>query len=145
MDEVKTCTACGAVKPLTDFTVDRHRPDGRRACCRTCWTAKARIWRQLRGPEYARAQARKYYQHHRAERRAAQAAYIARLKAAGKPIPGAQRHRPPKPRPPPPPPPPPAPPAPPARTGAPKPPALHVRDRAAIDAEIRALQRHMRY
>ena len=35
----KVCTKCGETKALTEYPVDRHRPDGHRAVCRPCWQA----------------------------------------------------------------------------------------------------------
>ncbi|MGP4916810.1 HNH endonuclease [Brachybacterium tyrofermentans] len=38
---MKTCTKCGEEKPLTDYSPDRRRADGRVARCKSCaWTAK---------------------------------------------------------------------------------------------------------
>lgn len=36
----KTCSSCGAVKPLDEFHKDRNRPDGRRSACKACRSQK---------------------------------------------------------------------------------------------------------
>ena len=39
VSQAKECTKCGETKALTEYPVDRHRPDGHRAVCRPCWNA----------------------------------------------------------------------------------------------------------
>lgn len=53
----KTCTKCGATKPLSDFHRDRTKPDGHRARCKACFlAAQAARRRRLAtsGPTIAR-------------------------------------------------------------------------------------------
>lgn len=38
--EAKSCSSCGAVKPLGAFHKDRNRPDGRRSACKSCRSQK---------------------------------------------------------------------------------------------------------
>lgn len=38
----KTCSRCGEVKPLDEFNKDRTARDGRRTCCKPCYSAYGR-------------------------------------------------------------------------------------------------------
>lgn len=71
---MKTCTGCGRSKPLTAFSVDRHRRDGRQVRCKQCQTI-ARAEHRARDPERARTSAHANYvrtrERHRERGRAA--------------------------------------------------------------------------
>jgi hypothetical protein len=54
---MKTCTNCGAEKPLEGFPPNRWASDGRSPWCRACANAATRAWRE-RNPEKAAS----YYQ-----------------------------------------------------------------------------------
>lgn len=136
---LKPCRTCGQVLPLSCFPVDRAQATGTRGHCRPCWLQLEKQRREKRGPEYARALSRRYYQRHAEQRRAAQRAYYARTRTVAQKT-HQRRPRPPLPLPPAPPPPPPSapPPAPPARL------TLRVRSEQTISEEIRQLERAMR-
>lgn len=55
----KRCWACGQVKLLRAFPVDRSRPDGRGGRCRVCDRAKAAAYRAA-DLEQERARQREY-------------------------------------------------------------------------------------
>ena len=44
--ESKACTGCGTVKPLTDFSFDKRRADGRQARCKACYNAYKKVYRE---------------------------------------------------------------------------------------------------
>lgn len=41
---MKTCNKCGETKPLSEFNVMRHAPDGRRYSCNACASKASRAW-----------------------------------------------------------------------------------------------------
>ena len=43
-DAAKPCPACGEVKPLTAYSVDRSRSDGHMRTCKACNDAKSRAY-----------------------------------------------------------------------------------------------------
>ena len=42
---MKTCSKCGAEKPLSDFGVDKRKPDGRKYHCKACHNAQNTAYR----------------------------------------------------------------------------------------------------
>src|SRR5919197_1141296 len=64
----KTCTQCGARKPLADFPRDRRAKDGHRADCKACNAKKSRTY-QAAHSAARRHYARTYAAAHRDERR----------------------------------------------------------------------------
>ena len=76
---MKTCSACGNTKAVSEFSKDKHKADGLRTQCKDCkkqadlayqsarreeYADRARRWRQEnpdRWRDYSRAYARDYY------------------------------------------------------------------------------------
>jgi hypothetical protein len=59
---VKRCTGpCSAVKPLSDFCVDRQKREGRASWCKSCAAARVRVYAQAHLEEN-RARARQWKQ-----------------------------------------------------------------------------------
>jgi hypothetical protein len=86
----KACTGCGEVKPLDQYSKDRHRPDGKCARCKACQSAKKkaqwadpdtrakmsaanRRW-HAENPERNTARTAKWWATHREDYKAARAA-----------------------------------------------------------------------
>jgi len=60
--DLKECTVCRGVKPLTEFSRRSDRPCGRLAKCKPCATAATRAWAAANEtPERRRKKAREYY------------------------------------------------------------------------------------
>lgn len=51
MGKTKTCTTCGVIKPLTEYSPRKDRPLGVHYSCKSCLAEKARVYR--RGKEYS--------------------------------------------------------------------------------------------
>ena len=51
----KTCTICGAAKPLDEFRRDSNRPDGRRSHCKSCASKMDYEYRKTTNPEKRKA------------------------------------------------------------------------------------------
>ena len=72
----KRCTKCGQVKPVSEFAPDSHRPAKPMTQCRECVKAYKRAWRERNREqerERNRVRASRYYQEHKAARRAYEA------------------------------------------------------------------------
>jgi hypothetical protein len=54
---MKTCTKCGETKALSEFYVDKARPDGKRNYCSVCDREKSKRYREL-FPEKSKQQVR---------------------------------------------------------------------------------------
>jgi hypothetical protein len=54
---MKTCTKCGETKPLSEFYIDRAKPDGKRNFCSTCDKEKSKNYRE-KFPEKSKDQVR---------------------------------------------------------------------------------------
>ena len=65
----KTCTKCGQLKALDEFTTQRRAKDGKHSWCRACMNAKAKEWNERRraeiGDEAWKAERREAVQRHR--------------------------------------------------------------------------------
>ncbi len=67
MIQSKVCTKCGQEKHIGFFHIDRSQTDGRRSCCRECWNAYRREYREThhskikayKSKEWARIAARR--------------------------------------------------------------------------------------
>jgi hypothetical protein len=60
----KYCSRCGLLKPLSDFSLDRSRSDGRQNTCKDCYKKYRR-----ENIEHIKVTERKYRESHRDERR----------------------------------------------------------------------------
>lgn len=66
---MKSCSVCGELKELSEFSPDKRKPDGRASRCKACHRHKGRQWREA-NPDYLRA----YYERNRDEQLAKQKA-----------------------------------------------------------------------
>jgi hypothetical protein len=57
--ESRQCPDCGIEKPLTDFTLNKRRPDGRGTYCRECFNIRSREHRERRASAEGRVIKRK--------------------------------------------------------------------------------------
>src|SRR5215472_5187265 len=57
----KSCTGCGEMKPLGDYSTDKRRADGRQSRCKACFNADRRA-RNAANPEHFRAMRRLDYE-----------------------------------------------------------------------------------
>jgi hypothetical protein len=55
----RVCPDCGVEKPLTEFTLNKRRPDGRGTYCRDCFNVRSRQHREKRATAERRALRRK--------------------------------------------------------------------------------------
>jgi 5-methylcytosine-specific restriction endonuclease McrA len=54
---VKRCTKCGEVKPLSEFSADKRRPDGKRFHCKACARVYFREYKRANGDRVRAKQA----------------------------------------------------------------------------------------
>lgn len=65
--EAKKCSRCGVPQSIECFHRDRTHADGRSTCCKSCATAKSRVWR-LSNPEAHRNHVRQSSRRNRPSR-----------------------------------------------------------------------------
>lgn len=69
MSDYKTCTKCGATKPVSEFSKNRSKKDGLQASCKACFKAYNSAYREANGEKIAAV--RRAYREANREKRAA--------------------------------------------------------------------------
>lgn len=78
--DMKSCTACGIKKPLSQFYAASRNADGRAGSCKDCWCRRVKQWRERQPIQRLREYQRTYRQRHQGEIKRSSAEYRQRTR-----------------------------------------------------------------